>query len=107
MRKSISEIRDELADREAIRDCIIRYARGIDRIDEEELDSVYWDNATDDHIFFCGDASRFKELILVNGMLLLLQRPTLIESILGGRVKWRSEGRRVGKECASTCRDGW
>src|SRR3546814_11138368 len=101
MRKSISEIRDELADREAIRDCIIRYARGIDRIDEEELDSVYWDNATDDHIFFCGDASRFKELILVNGMLLLLQRPTLIESIL------RSEERRVGKECVSTCRSRW
>src|SRR3546814_8599127 len=41
-------------------------------------------------MLFCGYASRFKELILVNGMLLLLQRPTLIESILGGRVKWEA-----------------
>lgn len=39
----------ELLDREAIRDCIYRYCRGVDRADEVSLRSAYWPDATDKH----------------------------------------------------------
>jgi hypothetical protein len=39
----------ELLDREAIRDCLYRYCRGIDRADEASLRSAYWPDATDKH----------------------------------------------------------
>ncbi len=55
-----SQIREELVDREAIRDCLYRYARGIDRVDEAMLRSVYWSDATDDHAgMFSGPAGEF------------------------------------------------
>jgi hypothetical protein len=44
----------ELADREAIRDCLYRYSRGADRCDEEMLRSAYWADAFDDHAIFSG-----------------------------------------------------
>jgi hypothetical protein len=50
----VSQLRDELADREAIRDCLYRYARGMDRCDEEMLRSAYWEDAVDDHLAFSG-----------------------------------------------------
>lgn len=40
---------DQLLDREAIRDCLYRYCRGIDRADEAALRSSYWPDATDRH----------------------------------------------------------
>ncbi len=49
MTRTISQIRDELADREAIRDCLARYSRGVDRFDTDMLRSVYWPDAIDDH----------------------------------------------------------
>ena len=39
----------ELLDREAIRDCIYRCCRGIDRIDETALRSAYWPDAVCRH----------------------------------------------------------
>ena len=39
----------ELLDREAIRECIYRYCRGIDRLDEAMLKSAYWPDAHEDH----------------------------------------------------------
>lgn len=39
----------ELLDREAIRDCLYRYCRGIDRGDEAALRSTYWPDAHDNH----------------------------------------------------------
>ena len=50
----VSQLRDELADREAIRDCLYRYARGMDRCDEEMLRSAYWEDAIDEHMTFKG-----------------------------------------------------
>jgi hypothetical protein len=38
-----------LADKQAIRDCVHRYARGMDRHDEEILRSVFYDDAIDNH----------------------------------------------------------
>jgi hypothetical protein len=50
----LSQIREEMVDREAIRDCLYRYSRGVDRCDEDMLRSVYWEDAWDDHVLFTG-----------------------------------------------------
>jgi hypothetical protein len=54
MSRTVSQFRDELADREAIRDCLYRYSRGMDRCDEDMLRSAYWEDAVDDHLAFSG-----------------------------------------------------
>lgn len=54
MPRTVAQFRDELADREAIRDCLYRYSRGMDRCDEDMLRSAYWEDATDDHLAFRG-----------------------------------------------------
>ena len=48
-----------LLDREAIRDCLYRYCRGIDRCDEAALRSAYWEDATDCHGAWNGSAEGF------------------------------------------------
>lgn len=54
----------DLLDREAIRDCLHRYCRGIDRMDEACLRSVYWPDGTDRHGPYQGSASGFVEWAL-------------------------------------------
>lgn len=54
MIKTVSQFNNEMADREAIRDCLYRYSRGVDRCDEDMLRSVYWEDAFDDHVLFSG-----------------------------------------------------
>jgi hypothetical protein len=49
----------ELMDREAIRDCLYRYCRGIDRADEAALRSAYWPDATDRHGPYDGPVEGF------------------------------------------------
>ena len=49
----------ELLDKEAIRDCIYRYCRGIDRRDEVALRSTYWPGATDRHGAYSGPVEGF------------------------------------------------
>jgi hypothetical protein len=53
-----------LLDREAIRDCLYRYCRGIDRADEAALRSAYWEDATDCHGAWNGSATGFIEQAL-------------------------------------------
>lgn len=53
-----------LLDREAIRDCLYRYCRGIDRADEAALRSTYWDDATDCHGAWKGSAEGFIAQVL-------------------------------------------
>ena len=48
----------QLADREAIRECVLRYSRGVDRLDVEQMKSAYWPEATDDHGRFVGHHDR-------------------------------------------------
>jgi hypothetical protein len=50
----LSQLHEEMVDREAIRDCMYRYARGVDRCDEAMLRSAYWEDAIDDHCLFVG-----------------------------------------------------
>lgn len=54
-----------LLDREAIRECIFRYCRGIDRVDETALRASYWPDATDCHGAYQGSASGFIDAALV------------------------------------------
>ncbi|MBW8640692.1 nuclear transport factor 2 family protein [Hoeflea sp. WL0058] len=52
----------ELVDREAIRDCMYRYCRGIDRADEEALRSAYWPDAIDNHGAYNGPIEGFVQM---------------------------------------------
>jgi hypothetical protein len=54
----------ELLDREAIRDCLYRYCRGIDRADEASLRSSYWPDATDRHGAYSGPVEGFIQMAL-------------------------------------------
>ncbi len=70
MIKKVSQIREELADREAIRDVLLRYARASDRCDEDLLRTTYWPEATDDHLEFSGGVEEFIDysIPLLTGM---------------------------------------
>jgi ketosteroid isomerase-like protein len=59
MTTSVTKIITELADREAIRECLYRYARGVDRLDAGMLRSAYWPDAIDTHLDFKGTAEEF------------------------------------------------
>jgi hypothetical protein len=59
MTVKVSQIRDELADREAIKQCLYRYSRGTDRCDVEMLRSAYWEDAVDNHLTFEGTREEF------------------------------------------------
>ena len=54
-----SRILAELADREAIRECLYRYSRGVDRLDADMVRSAYWEDCTDTHLNFTGNAEEF------------------------------------------------
>lgn len=49
----------ELLDREAIRDCMHRYTRAVDRRDFELLKTVFWSDATENHGAFNGAIADF------------------------------------------------
>ncbi|MEJ8839399.1 nuclear transport factor 2 family protein [Ramlibacter sp. AN1133] len=53
-----------LLDKEAIRECLLRYCRGIDRADEELLRSAYWPDAHDSHGAYVGPVDGFIEQAL-------------------------------------------
>jgi hypothetical protein len=59
MARLVSEFRDELADREAIRDVLACYCRASDRADEDMLRAIYWPDAHDTHLEFSGNAEEF------------------------------------------------
>ena len=56
---------ETLIDREAIRDCLYMYCRGIDRLDEKALRAAYWPDANDSHGAYKGSASGFIDMALV------------------------------------------
>lgn len=66
----VSQICDEMADREAIRDCLFRYARGTDRMDKEAFHSAFWPDGTVEQVGFSGTAAEYIDhtLAVVAGM---------------------------------------
>ena len=50
---------DQVADRLAIHDVIVRYCRGIDRLDEDLVRSAYWPDSNDDHGNYSGNGYEF------------------------------------------------
>jgi ketosteroid isomerase-like protein len=54
---------EQLLAREAIRDCMYRYSRGIDRADEGALVSAYWPDAHDCHGAYNGPIEGFFEMV--------------------------------------------
>ena len=64
MSVKVSDVRDELADREAIRDTIIQYARSVDRLDMTIGSEIFWPGATDEHAgVFNGSVSEFYKMV--------------------------------------------
>lgn len=49
----------ELVDRQEIHQVMLRYARGLDRLDNELVRSCYWDDAIEDHGNFVGAPDDF------------------------------------------------
>lgn len=47
--EALADAVQELRDREAIRDCMARYCRGVDRLDAEAIRSAYWSDIIDEH----------------------------------------------------------
>jgi hypothetical protein len=54
----------EMKDRQEIYDCIMRYCRGIDRLDREVLLSAYHPDAVDDHGTYCGPVDGFADYVV-------------------------------------------
>jgi len=59
MEKSMEAGLKELLDRQAIRECIYRYCRGVDRFDRDLVLSAYHADAVDDHGEFVGPPEAF------------------------------------------------
>lgn len=53
----------EMKDRQEIYDCLMRYCRGIDRLDRDVLLSAYHAGALDDHGTFVGPVERFADYV--------------------------------------------
>ncbi|QGZ93769.1 nuclear transport factor 2 family protein [Terricaulis silvestris] len=54
----------QLLDKEAIRECLMRYSRGMDRRDRAILATAYWPEAIDNHLSFSGPVSDFFDFSL-------------------------------------------
>jgi len=52
---------NDLLDREAIRDNLMRYSRAVDRHDPVAMESVYWPDAYDYHLLFEGTPAKVVE----------------------------------------------
>lgn len=46
-----------LIDKQAITEVLVRYCRGVDRMDRETFENCYWPDATDDHVKYVGGVS--------------------------------------------------
>ncbi len=57
---------EQLSDLQCIRDAAVRYCRGVDRLDPDEMKSAYWPDAIDNHGLFVGNAHEFADLCMVS-----------------------------------------
>lgn len=61
----------ELADRHDIHQVLLRYARGLDRLDNELVRACYWDDAIEDHGHFVGTPDDF--IVWADGTTLMFE----------------------------------
>jgi hypothetical protein len=54
----------ELFDKQALHDNLMRYARGVDRMDAELIKSTYWPESTDDHGGYIGPGQEWAQAAL-------------------------------------------
>lgn len=54
----------DVIDKQAIYEVLVRYSHGVDRCDLEMLKSAYWPDGTDDHGTFSGNAMEFCETLI-------------------------------------------
>jgi len=54
----------ELLDKQAVHECVLRYCRGIDRMDAELVRSCYHADATDEHGTFLGTRDEFVDWVM-------------------------------------------
>ena len=59
-----SDLLKRVSDELSIREVLARYCRAIDRCDLTLLKSVYWPEATDDHVVFVGNAIEFSDFVV-------------------------------------------
>lgn len=71
-----------IVDREAIRDCLSRVARGEDRRDAELLASAYWPDASDDHGVFVGTFKEYLAWVVPGAPAVILTLHTLGQSLI-------------------------
>jgi ketosteroid isomerase-like protein len=60
-----------LLDRAAIEDVLVRFCRGVDRLDEDLVRSCFHDDAVDDHGMFRGPASEFAPYVVASARSML------------------------------------
>lgn len=63
MTGSASRLRQAL-DRQAIEEVLLRYCRGVDRLDRALLESTYWPDGHDDHVFLKGSPAAFFDYVM-------------------------------------------
>jgi hypothetical protein len=78
----MTNIDNQLIDREAIRDCVARVARGEDRRDAELLRGAYWPDATDDHGIFVGTFDEYLAWVVPGAAAVLTTLHTLGQSLI-------------------------
>lgn len=71
-----------LFDRESIRDCIARVARGEDRRDAELISGAYWPDATDDHGIFVGTFKEYLDWVVPGAPSVLVTQHILGQSLI-------------------------
>jgi hypothetical protein len=83
MSKTVAAFGLELADREAIRDCLTRYARANDRCDEALLTSVFWPDAVTEYEgFFTGPVGEYIKISNSSTSQLMEQTAHLLGNML-------------------------
>lgn len=70
-----------LIDREMIRDCVARVARGEDRRDADLIRSAYWPDATDDHGIFVGSFQEYLDWVVPGAQAVIVTLHTLGQSL--------------------------
>src|SRR5256885_14832005 len=79
---AIAEDLNSLLDREKIRDCLARLARGEDRRDADLISGAYWPDATDDHGIFVGTFKEYLAWVVPGAPAVLVTLHTLGQSLI-------------------------